>query len=302
VQCAFGGERALALGSKVLLLNSAGVFRPGRLRRVWNIMWKVDASLFYQISSALARLHAATKLAAEKMNLNRNGLVSEKTIAEVLPSLQSLADELDILGARLTAASVRRFEHELKSKKCTHGNLIELTSDIDRRLRDELQLVNLYALDEDKIKYFAPAQVLYDQDVVDKFPLAVTDIEDAGKCLSLLQGTASVFHSMRVMEIGLKSLAKLLDIPYAPSWESYLRQINDKISEKHKDKTLQWKADEAFFRDLSGDLQTTKIAWRNPTMHIVRQYTPDEAEEIFRAVRGFMKRLSARLPATECTP
>jgi hypothetical protein len=277
--------------------NDAVAQHSGELLSLWDIMWKVDASLFYWVSSALARWHVATKLGSEKMNLNRGGLVSEQNITEVLPSLQMLADELDILGARLTAASVRRFEHELKSKKCTHGKLLELTSDIDRRLRDELQLVHLYALDEDKIKYFAPVQVLYDQDVVDKFPLAVTDIENAGKCLSFLQGTASVFHSMRVMETGLKSLAKLLDIPYAPSWESYLKQINNKISEKHKDKTPQWKADEALFRDLSGDLQTIKIAWRNPTMLIVRQYTPDEAEEIFRAVRGFMKRLSARLPA-----
>ena len=261
-------------------------------------MWKIDAQLFYWISSALARLHVATKLGTEKLNLNRDILFSEQKAAEILPSLQSLADELDILGARIAAASVRRLEHALTSKKCTHGILIELTSDIDRRLRDELTLVNLYALDENRIKYFAPAQVLVGQDVVDKFPLAVTDIEDAGKCLSFGQGTASVFHSMRVMEAGLKALAKLLDIPYAPSWESYLKQINDKIAAKHKDKTPEWKADEALFRDLAGDLQTIKIAWRNPTMHIVRRYSIDEAEDIFRAVRGFMTRLVPKIPIT----
>ncbi|MGC2123306.1 MAG: hypothetical protein WA652_10675 [Xanthobacteraceae bacterium] len=185
----------------------------------------------------------------------------------------------------------------LESKKCTQGYLIQHTNDIDLRLRDELTLVNLYVLDENRIKYFAPAQVLYDQGIVDKFPLAVTDIEDAGKCLSFGQGTASVFHSMRVMEAGLKFLANLLDIPYAPSWESYLKQINDKIGQKHKEKSHEWKANEPLFRDLAGDLQTIKIAWRNPTMHIVRQYNPDEAEEIFRAVRGFMTRLSGHLSA-----
>ena len=128
-------------------------------------MWKIDAQLFYWISSALARLHVATKLGTEKLDLNRDILFSEQKAAEILPSLQSLADELDILGARIAAASVRRLEHALTSKKCTHGILIELTSDIDRRLRDELTLVNLYALDENRIKYFAPAQVLVGQDV-----------------------------------------------------------------------------------------------------------------------------------------
>lgn len=126
-----------------------------------------------------------------------------------------------------------------------------------------------------------------------KFVPANQDIEEAGKCLALSRGTATVFHLMRVMEAGLKALAKPLGIPYAPTWESYITQIGTKIGEKHKRKTAKWKREEPFFRDVLGDLQTVKIAWRNPTMHIVRHYTPEEAEEIFRAVRGFMKRLAA---------
>ncbi len=46
--------------------------------------------------------------------------------------------------------------------------------------------------------------------------------------------------------------------------------------------------------DIAGDLMTVKIAWRNPTMHIVRHYSAEEAEEVFRAVRTFMKRLAER--------
>jgi hypothetical protein len=258
-------------------------------------MWKIDAKIFYWTSAALARVHASVRVGFEQLRLDRTVLVSDKSTREILPSLKSLADELDIMNARLTAASVRRLEHSLENKKCTYGDVVDLTGDIDRRLHDELDLVHLYALDENKIKYFAPASVLYDQAVLDKFPLAIPDIEDAGKCLSFLQGTASVFHSMRVTEIGLKSLAQLLGIPYAPSWESYLKQINNKIGEQHQNKTPEWKADEPLFRDLSSDLQTMKIAWRNPTMHIVRRYEPDEAEEIFRAVKGFMTRLAPRV-------
>jgi hypothetical protein len=57
---------------------------------------------------------------------------------------------------------------------------------------------------------------------------------------------------------------------------------------------VRWKRDEAFFRDIAGDLTVIKIAWRNPTMHIVRHYTNEEAEEVFRAVRTFMRRLATR--------
>ena len=99
---------------------------------------------------------------------------------------------------------------------------------------------------------------------------------------------------MRVVEVGLKSVANTLGIPYAPSWESYIKQIKDKVDAKHKTKTVRWKKDEPYFKDLLGDLQAVKLAWRNPTMHIVRRYTPEEAEDVFIAVRALMVRLSSR--------
>jgi hypothetical protein len=97
---------------------------------------------------------------------------------------------------------------------------------------------------------------------------------------------------MRIMESGLTALAGALDIPYAPSWESYLRQISSKIGEDHKKKASKWRRDEKFYRDLSGDLLTVKQAWRNPTMHIDRRYSVEEAEQIFVAASHFMQRLA----------
>jgi hypothetical protein len=102
-------------------------------------------------------------------------------------------------------------------------------------------------------------------------------------------------HLTRVLEVGLKSLAAPLDIRYAPSWESYLKQIRTKIDAEHKSKSIDWKRDEPFFRDVSGDLMTIKQAWRNPTMHVVRRYSIEEAELIYKAVRAFMQHLSERL-------
>src|SRR5690606_26266986 len=131
-------------------------------------------------------------------------------------------------------------------------------------------------------------------DVAVKFAKANRDIEHGAKALACGLGTAAVFHMMRVMEHGLKVLAKGLGIPYAPSWESYLSQIETRIKTKHKAKGVAWKRDEPFFRDILGDLQAVKIAWRNPTMHIVRHYDQDEGDDVFRAVKRFMNRLAER--------
>jgi hypothetical protein len=141
------------------------------------------------------------------------------------------------------------------------------------------------------------AKQLFGAEVDEALPRAIGDIEEAGKCLAFGRATACIFHLMRVMESGLKSLAAELGIPYAPSWESYITQIEAKIVQRHKRKTKAWKRDEPFYRDILGDLQAVKIAWRNPTMHIVRTYSVEEAEDVFRCVRTFMKRVADHLGA-----
>ena len=142
-------------------------------------------------------------------------------------------------------------------------------------------------------QYLEPWESL-DDALFASFPSAIEELESAGKCLAYDQGTATVFHLMRIMEHGLKVFAYALEIPYAPSWESYLTQIERQITEKHKTKTIDWKQDEAYFREVAGDLQIVKIVWRNPTMHIVRSYSQSEAKEILTAVVAFMKRLSEK--------
>ncbi len=54
------------------------------------------------------------------------------------------------------------------------------------------------------------------------FSIAIDDIRDAGNCLALGQGTATVFHLMRVLEAGLRGLAKQLNVTYAPTWDGFL--------------------------------------------------------------------------------
>ena len=163
------------------------------------------------------------------------------------------------------------------------------------RILDQINSRYFLFIRASRLDYYQKPE-LFGPDVAVKFPNAIDDIEEAGKCLALDRGTAAVMHLMRVLECGLKGLALLLGIPYAPSWESYLKQIQAKISADHQSKDADWKRDEVFFRDISGDLMTIKQAWRNPTMHVGRKYSADEAEEIFRAVRTLMQHLATKIP------
>ena len=263
-------------------------------------MLEFNASTFYSVVSTMrqaqGRIDEQKKSGKGAKNKKRL-LAADMTRAPEL--FRSLHDALMTLGAQVTAIAVQslldKFADE-KEKGIPLDQLRDSLKDIDSRLRDELSLTTVLVIEPERRKYFGGSSDMFGQEVADKLPIAIMDIEDAGKCLACGHGTATVFHSMRVMEAALKSLARLLDIPYAPSWESYIKQIETKFNEKHKSKLVKWKRDEAFFREILGNLLTIKISWRNPTMHIVRRYSEDEAEEIFIAVRSFVKRLASRLP------
>ena len=262
-------------------------------------MLKFRAEAFYRTTMALGNtsgsinlMHGILKERGEKHKITSDNLAGTKVVLEQLEAhLHELHTPLALIELKRMLSDIDTLGTQL-----TYKNIQEKWSNIDSRLHDELSLISVYILDANLKKYADIDTPSFGTDVADRLPMAISDIEDAGKCLAFSQGTASVFHSMRVMEAALKALGRLMDIPYAPSWEAYIVQIENKINAKHKTKGIQWKRDEPFYREILGNLQTIKIAWRNPTMHIVRRYSAAEAEEIYVAVRAFLKRLAPKLP------
>jgi hypothetical protein len=174
---------------------------------------------------------------------------------------------------------------------------IEFANKLDillERMRDELNGTICFVVPVDRARYFTSTEP-FGPEVAQLFPRSIIDTEEAAKCLGSSRATACVFHLMRVMEDGLKTVATVLDIPYAPSWESYIKQIETKLDLPWKSKSRTWRKEEPFFRDVLAHLHAVKVAWRNPTMHIVNHYTPEQAEDVFNAVRGFMRHLAGKL-------
>jgi hypothetical protein len=208
--------------------------------------------------------------------------------------IASISTRMSFPSVVAQSKRLTRMIEQHEGPKAIHDVLVELKS----RLLDELGERQFLYVSPERVRFYQEP-MLMGKEVNDRFPLAIDDIEDAGKCLALGQGTACVLHTMRIMECGLKAAGKALNIPYAPSWEAYLKQISDNIAKKHKNKTAAWKRDEKFYRDLSGDLLTVKQAWRNPTMHVDRKYAVEEAEQIFIAAKSFMARLAEHFSQKE---
>jgi hypothetical protein len=222
----------------------------------------------------------------------------EEKIAELYKILNDFLEYIPLTTNRLPMPLVEdqilRIKGSLE-RKAGAEELARLLQDLALRITDELKRKLFFYVRPEFAQYYGQ-KAAFGEIVNERFPAAIDDIEASGNCLALSQGTATVLHLMRVMEVGLKMLAKALKIPYAPSWESYLKQISTRIDAKHKTKGIRWRRDEHFFRDVSGDLISVKQAWRNPTMHVVRKYSPEDAEEIYKAVRTFMNRMATELP------
>lgn len=163
---------------------------------------------------------------------------------------------------------------------------------------DDLEEMNFYLLKQDHISLYESAEPLFGEEVFRRFGIANDDIAEAGKCLAMGRSTAAVFHLMRVTEAGLKALGKELGIPYAPSWESYTRQLDSLLDPANYKKLSADKlAKRDFYAEVLGDITAVKRAWRNPTMHIVRSFDAEQAKLIFEATRSLMQHLARELSA-----
>lgn len=281
--------------------NGAVAWHPGKLRGLLEMLHQYAAGftllmkLLMTMEQGINRLLNETdpKKRAVMAKLAFEGVGKKERITSLHDDLILLRKHCDYVPCKSFAAQIDRIMKSFEEKidvKLLHSQF----NDLLLRLEDDLEGQFFYYVPAERTSFYVQKN-LFGETVPERLPEAMDDIESGGQCLALGQGTAAVFHMMRVMEAGLRRLAELLGIPYAPSWESYIKQISVRIEEKHSGKSVDWKKNEHFFRDILGDLQAIKISWRNPTMHIDRRYSPDEAAEIFAAVRVFIQRLLPKL-------
>jgi len=104
---------------------------------------------------------------------------------------------------------------------------------------------------------------------------------------------------MRLMEIAVRAVARCLAIPdpIQPgerSWGKVLENVRNGITAKWPTVAARAVGDGEIFDALYASLDAVKNPWRNATMHPANKYSPEEAEHIFAAVRGFMMKLASR--------
>lgn len=201
-------------------------------------------------------------------------------------------------GLGVTLASYDRLVEAVDDPELTLRDLAALAETLVVVLMDELKLCSFWQVPREYQQFLKPQ--VFGPEVAKAFPKAADDIEEAGTCLAFGRGTACVFHLMRIIERGLRMLADMLSDPNIdprrnPSWDSILKKFESEQRKPIIERAPEWRADDAFFSEVHATLRAIKDGWRNPSLHIERDYKPDQAQEIFVAVRSFMRKLATKI-------
>jgi hypothetical protein len=165
---------------------------------------------------------------------------------------------------------------------------------LDRLIRWAMENHLFFSISPGEAQLYKQDEPPFGQEVQNSFPSASFDVAEAGKCLALGRGTACVMHLGRAVECGLKVLASELKLPPRNDWGKHLTDIEAELTARYKAAGART-PDELFFAEAAAQIGHIKHAWRNPTMHVDRTYTEDEAKGILQAVRSFMQQLATKL-------
>jgi hypothetical protein len=199
-------------------------------------------------------------------------------------------------------AAIRSIESRLRHNMMTWSEL----NTCSRRLRDalEIELAQHFFFRYEKVK----GRLLFNWKnewaaVVKAFPNVERDAFSATDCYALGHDTASVFHSMRVAEHGLRAIAREREIKLKndkpiewATWMDIIKELDNQISLIVNKRAGQVR-DEAqeFYSGLRADLNGFKDEYRNSVSHVRKEYDEFEALRALTKVREFMERLSARI-------
>lgn len=223
--------------------------------------------------------------------------------AHVVALLERGIEDMNRLGFRVSARStqdvIAMFKGEMPG-----SNLDDYIMLMRSALMIELESTVFLPVDASNARFYREPRNNWEE-VIERFPNAVSDIEESNKCYALGRYAASVFHSIQVLEHGLLALGTFMQITDPKSGFTAVANALQRVTtKKYQDLTEFEQTNLPFFEQLNGSVQAIKDAWRNKVSHaqgkaivMTADFSPAVTMEIIFATRGFMRRLATELPS-----
>lgn len=200
------------------------------------------------------------------------------------------------IGLQVSAVHVKELQERSRSNTISSNDVRGLHENIDR----ELGCHFFVGVAENRKAFYCESLKDWAK-VTEKFPSATEDIEEMNKCFALCRYSASVFHSLMVVEHGLVALGKLLSITDPKEgWDASCKALERIVAAGYKENKTGLPFE--FLEQLNACVQAMKFAWRNKVNHATGKplvmsggFAPYVAEEIISTTRRFMRRLAEGL-------
>ncbi len=223
--------------------------------------------------------------------------------------LSKIVGAFEFIGGQLdleeTQYQTGLFGHALDHEPSTCQTVDALLRHLITTATKEMNGKVVVFIPKERARYFNKdaKEALFGSDVYTAFPEARDDIKYAGNCISADLNTAAVFHLMRTVEHGMRSLANHLGVKIrnrtleSADWGTLIKAIRAKIELRQQkyDKSKRKKKGEFkkldFYRAITDEMNVFRQNWRNNTMHTRSSYKASEAVGVFDRVCDFMQRL-----------
>lgn len=265
---------------------------PRQTRRLWSLweMLRVFASTYVELG---VRLEAAAQILNEANDITKSPWGRPLTNDEKDELVDLLSDmwkecvdlSLDVSAALLTERIV--------NPPSTARELDILRDAIKAELRTRLFLF--------VPQHLAKYHDLHTEDrIIDAFPSVGNEFRSAGNCIATGEFTAAVFHAMRAAEIGVRVLAKELEVSFPfelelAEWANLLDKIEAKIREmKLLPRNLEKDEKVQFYSEAASQFRYLKDGWRSRLAHGRATYGELQAQEIVDHTLSFFGTLARR--------
>lgn len=260
---------------------------PYRLVTWWE-MEKFAAEKFCNICGNLAGL------SGDVLKINHFPEDKVKKLVSTLVSVQGDCRQIGLeVSARQFQATIDELENHASTGLLHSVQISQAIIDLGNAISCEMGTKLFLRVLSERVPYYEQDD-LFGADVATNFPSAKCDIKSAGSCYACDRNTACVMHLMRVLEVGLNTLAAGLGVPFdRRNWDTIINEIEkeiEKINGPHAGPD--WKQKQQFYAGAAKDFRYFKDAWRNNAMHHREHYEASGAKTILDHVKSFMMQLA----------
>lgn len=278
--------------------NGAVAWCPGRL---WSL-WDMINFMIPHYMAALRSIHQEISLAQVNLHGGHDASINGIDKDRIRQNFQYVLKKAQEYGLETVCDRIERIF------VATRSNQILTWTETSRQMKalleafeDDTKFLYLYAYPKEKAKRFLLLQSDWGA-TLKAFPDLKDDLERSLDLYALGHNLASVFHLMRVAEVGVQRLGKKLGVSLTKvtatkltdlTWHQILDAMNPKLKALPQ-KTPAGKARYEKYSAIQSYLYGVKDAWRNPTMHPRKAgYSDLETLDIINHMRSFMNELAS---------